>query len=104
MNKKVGQEYQLFWRESADFVRLAARCDAIIVPFAAVGADDAYDVMMEADELLQTPVLGDLVKVGSCSCPCLVYSLLYSTCRIAAARLSRPLIITSGYHADLYRL
>lgn len=43
MNKRVGQEYQLFWKESPDFVRLAARCGAIIVPFAAVGADDAYD-------------------------------------------------------------
>lgn len=43
VNKKVGQEYQLFWKESPDFVRLAARCEAIIVPFAAVGADDAYD-------------------------------------------------------------
>lgn len=43
VNKKVGQEYQLFWKESPDFVRLAARCGAIIVPFAAVGADDAYD-------------------------------------------------------------
>lgn len=64
VNKKVGQEYQLFWKESADFVRLAARCDAIIVPFAAVGADDAYDVVLEADELLQTPILGPLVKVS----------------------------------------
>jgi hypothetical protein len=43
VNKRVGQEYQLFWKESPDFVRLAARCGAIIVPFAAVGADDAYD-------------------------------------------------------------
>lgn len=65
VNKRVGQEYQLFWKETADFVRLAARCDAIIVPFAAVGADDAYDVFMEADELVQTPVIGDLIKVNS---------------------------------------
>jgi hypothetical protein len=43
VNKKVGQEYQLFWKDTPDFVRLAARCGAIIVPFAAVGADDAYD-------------------------------------------------------------
>ncbi len=42
--KKRGQEYTLLWRESPDFVRLAAKCNALIVPFAAVGADDAYDV------------------------------------------------------------
>jgi hypothetical protein len=44
-------------------VRLAARCGAIIVPFAAVGADDAYDVLMDVDEVLEAPVLGDLVRV-----------------------------------------
>jgi hypothetical protein len=36
VNKRVGQEYQLFWKDTPDFVRLAARCGAIIVPFAAV--------------------------------------------------------------------
>jgi hypothetical protein len=50
---------------AADFVRLAARCGAIIVPFAAVGADDAYDVLMDVDEVLDAPVLGDLVRVST---------------------------------------
>jgi hypothetical protein len=49
----------------ADFVRLAARCGAVIVPFAAVGADDAYDVFMDVDEVLEAPVLGDLVRVST---------------------------------------
>lgn len=39
--KRRGEEYQLLWRESPDFVRLATKCKAIIIPFAAVGADDA---------------------------------------------------------------
>lgn len=42
--KRRGEEYLLQWKESPDFVRLAARCNALIVPFAAVGADDAFDV------------------------------------------------------------
>ncbi len=50
-------------RKERDFVRLAAKCDAIICPFAAVGADDAYDIMMEVEEVLAAPLLGDLVKV-----------------------------------------
>eukprot|EP00877_Chromochloris_zofingiensis_P003357 jgi/Chrzof1/13021/Cz07g16210.t1 len=62
VNKRCGEEYQLFWRDSPDFVRLAAKCDAIIIPFAAVGADDAYDVMLEADEVLDVPVLGPLMR------------------------------------------
>jgi hypothetical protein len=45
--KRKGEKYQLFWREDrADFVRLAAKFDAIIVPFAAVGGDDAFDLFM----------------------------------------------------------
>ncbi|GIL73806.1 hypothetical protein Vretimale_5333 [Volvox reticuliferus] len=58
--KKRGQEYTLLWKESPDFVRLAARCNALIVPFAAVGADDAYDVIMDTDEVIAHPVLGPL--------------------------------------------
>ncbi|GLC71454.1 hypothetical protein PLESTF_001117600 [Pleodorina starrii] len=58
--KKRGQEYQLLWKDSPDFVRLAARCNALIVPFAAVGADDAYDVIMDTDEVISHPLLGPL--------------------------------------------
>ena len=44
--KRKDEAYQLMWKETPDFVRLAAKCKALIVPFAAVGADDAYDVIM----------------------------------------------------------
>jgi hypothetical protein len=45
--KRRGEEYQLFWRDDRpDFVRLAAKYDALIVPFAAVGADDAYNLLL----------------------------------------------------------
>ncbi len=46
VHKRKGEGYKLFWPETPDFVRLASKCDAIIVPFAAVGADDAYDVSL----------------------------------------------------------
>jgi hypothetical protein len=45
--KRRGEEYQLFWRDDRpDFVRLAAKYNALIVPFAAVGADDAYNLLL----------------------------------------------------------
>lgn len=45
--KRRGEEYKLFWRDDRpDFVRLAAKYDALIVPFAAVGADDAYNLFL----------------------------------------------------------
>lgn len=60
--KRRGEDYQIFWRDSPDFVRLAAKCNALIVPFAAVGADDAYDIIMDTDEILRSPFLGPLAK------------------------------------------
>ena len=30
------------WKETVDFVRMASRLNAIIVPFGILGADDAY--------------------------------------------------------------
>ncbi|KAG2493697.1 hypothetical protein HYH03_008211 [Edaphochlamys debaryana] len=60
--KKRGLEYTLLWKESPDFVRLAARCGALIVPFAAVGADDAYEIMMDTDEVVSHPLLGPVMR------------------------------------------
>ena len=35
-----GEEYQLFWPDTADLVRLAAKANATIVPFSGVGSDE----------------------------------------------------------------
>ena len=39
VNKLKGQKYQLQWKEQPDFVRMAAKLNAIIIPFAAVGGE-----------------------------------------------------------------
>jgi len=39
-----GEDYQLFWPERSEFVRMAARFGAKIVPFGAVGEDDLGQV------------------------------------------------------------
>ena len=36
-----GEDYQLFWPSKMDFVRVAARFDAVVVPFGGIGADDS---------------------------------------------------------------
>lgn len=43
-------------------MRMAAKLDALIVPFASVGADEAYDIALDSDEVLKTPFLGDLMR------------------------------------------
>lgn len=42
INSEQGEEYKLMWKETVDFVRMASRLNAIIVPFGILGADDAY--------------------------------------------------------------
>ena len=117
VNKPRGKEYQLQWRESPDFVRmagvppsrmtagyellclgqgscacqqysaclaalllhkqrrdgsdklfmLAAKTNAIIVPFAVVGADDAYDIFMDAEQVMSLPTLSSArLLLGGC--------------------------------------
>jgi len=58
--KRRGEAHRLLWKEDLDFVRLAAKTNAVIVPFAAVGADDAFDLYMDTSEILSNPVLGPL--------------------------------------------
>ena len=39
-----GEEYKLMWPEQFEFVRMAARFGAKIIPFGAVGEDDITEV------------------------------------------------------------
>ena len=51
VNKRQGADYQLQWRDTPDFVRMAAKTNALIIPFACVGGDDAYDVFMDTESV-----------------------------------------------------
>ena len=46
-----GEEYTLFWQSKTDFVRVAARFDAVVVPFGGIGADDNVQVLGNSREL-----------------------------------------------------
>jgi hypothetical protein len=50
-----GEEYKLFWPDQPEFVRMASRFGATIIPFGVVGEDDICDV--SAILLLPTTVL-----------------------------------------------
>lgn len=54
--KRRGEKYRLIWKERTGFVRLAAEYGAPIVPFAAVGAEEAWDILLDADDLLAGPI------------------------------------------------
>ncbi len=52
--KRRGEKYQLIWANRLGFVRMAVRHGCTIVPFAALGAEDAFDIVMDADDLLRS--------------------------------------------------
>ncbi|XP_027350946.1 acyltransferase-like protein At3g26840, chloroplastic [Abrus precatorius] len=53
---RKGEEYKLFWPEQSEFVRMAARFGAKIVPFGAVGEDDFGQVVFDYDDLVKIPL------------------------------------------------
>jgi 1-acyl-sn-glycerol-3-phosphate acyltransferase len=59
--KRRGEKYTLLWGERAGFARLAIESGYPIVPFSLVGAEDAYDIVLDADDLLGSP-LAPLVR------------------------------------------
>ncbi|XP_058737596.1 phytyl ester synthase 1, chloroplastic-like [Vicia villosa] len=52
---RKGEEYKLFWPEQSEFVRMAARFGAKIVPFGSVGEDDLGQIVIDYDDLMKIP-------------------------------------------------
>jgi hypothetical protein len=67
--KRRGEAYKLLWPSRPEFVRHALRTGATIIPFAAVGAEDAFDIVADADELLAAPLLGDALRARAARVP-----------------------------------
>jgi 1-acyl-sn-glycerol-3-phosphate acyltransferase len=54
--KRKGERHQLIWKERLGFVRLAVAHGCTIVPFASIGVEDSLDIVLDADELLASPL------------------------------------------------
>uniref|UniRef100_A0A5B7BDC7 Serine aminopeptidase S33 domain-containing protein n=1 Tax=Davidia involucrata TaxID=16924 RepID=A0A5B7BDC7_DAVIN len=52
---RKGEEYNLFWPEQSEFVRMAARFGAKIIPFGVVGEDDVGQLFFDYDDLMKIP-------------------------------------------------
>lgn len=61
VSKRKGEQYQLTWKRRTGFCAMAIANGYNILPFAAVGPDDAYDILLDADDIVQSPV-GKLMK------------------------------------------
>jgi len=57
VTKRDGEAYQLIWKERLGFVKMAATHGYPIQPFASIGADDAYSILMDARDFQRMPWL-----------------------------------------------
>ncbi|TVU08784.1 hypothetical protein EJB05_42197 [Eragrostis curvula] len=60
---RKGEDYKLFWPEQSEFVRMASRFGATIIPFGAVGEDDICDLLLDYDDLMKLPFYDILDKM-----------------------------------------
>jgi 1-acyl-sn-glycerol-3-phosphate acyltransferase len=59
--KRRGEAYELIWKQRTGFARMAIAHGATVVPFAALGGDDAWDIVMDTEEVLDTPA-GEVIR------------------------------------------
>ncbi|TKW34054.1 hypothetical protein SEVIR_2G279500v4 [Setaria viridis] len=57
---RKGEEYKLFWPEQPEFVRMASRFGATIIPFGVVGEDDIGDLLLDYNDIQKLPFYGML--------------------------------------------
>ena len=71
--KREGEQYQLIWKQRYGFLKLAQEFGYDIVPFAALGGDEVFDIGFDAkkvvqhqyfQKLLQVPQLSRLLRKG----------------------------------------
>lgn len=60
--------YKLYWPEKTDFVRVAAKFNATIVPLSAIGSADSAEILLDPSEMVELPFgIGDNLKNASAS-------------------------------------
>ncbi|KAJ9180156.1 hypothetical protein P3X46_008435 [Hevea brasiliensis] len=57
-----GEEYKLIWPNRQEFVRMAARFGATIVPFGTVGEDDIVELVLDYNDLMKIPFVNEFVR------------------------------------------
>lgn len=62
--KRKGEQYKLRWKERVGFARMAIENRCPIIPFAAVGGDEFYSIVLGSDEIMASPVGKLLLKLG----------------------------------------
>lgn len=59
---RKGEEYKLFWPEQSEFVRMAVKFGAKIVPFGTVGEDDIGELIIDYNDQMQIPYFKNVIE------------------------------------------
>ncbi|XP_039157566.1 acyltransferase-like protein At3g26840, chloroplastic isoform X1 [Eucalyptus grandis] len=59
---RKGEEYKLIWPEQSEFVRMAIKFGAKIVPFGTVGEDDFGEVFFDYDDQMKIPYFRNWIQ------------------------------------------
>ncbi|KAL0450834.1 UNVERIFIED_CONTAM: Acyltransferase-like protein, chloroplastic [Sesamum latifolium] len=59
---RKGEEYKLFWPEQSEFVRMAAKFGAKIIPFGSVGEDDVGQLLLDYNDLRSIPYFKNSIE------------------------------------------
>jgi 1-acyl-sn-glycerol-3-phosphate acyltransferase len=62
--KRKGERYQLIWKNRIGFARLAIQHGCTIVPFSSLGVEEMFDIVLDGNDVLRTPVGAYARKLG----------------------------------------
>ena len=62
--KRKGEAYKLIWKERTGFARMAIEHGYPITPFASVGPEECFDILVDANDVLQSPLGKFLERTG----------------------------------------
>jgi 1-acyl-sn-glycerol-3-phosphate acyltransferase len=62
--KRKDERYELIWKRRMGFARLAIEAGCPVVPFGAVGAEETYDIVADAESAVMAPMRAAFERLG----------------------------------------
>ena len=60
--KRRDEKQMLVWKQRLGFVRIAIKHGYDIIPFASLGPDECYDILLDADDIQHSPLAQKVIK------------------------------------------
>jgi 1-acyl-sn-glycerol-3-phosphate acyltransferase len=60
--RRKGEAYRLVWKQRTGFARMAIEHGYDIIPFGSVGPDEAFDILLDANDVMASPLWKQLAE------------------------------------------